>query len=100
MCGALPECFEDLVRCGGAEIGGNEGGLQIVQSVGVDLFVKGYDLVDALTEVLARARDRLLHAIEKAWLFIFFLVEAAEKSLNHEKNCRGNSIIRKEVLSN
>ena len=32
MCGALPECFQDLVRCGGTEIGGNERGLEIVQS--------------------------------------------------------------------
>ena len=62
----------------GAEIGRDERGFEIVERIGVDLFIESYNLVDAFAEILARARDRVLHPLEKALLLLFFLIEAAE----------------------
>ena len=59
-------------------------GFEIVEGVAVDLLAEGDDVFNALGEVLAGARDRLLHAVKKAG-FLFFL-EAAEQSLNHKKD--------------
>src|SRR5271169_852720 len=65
----------------GAEVGANQRGFQIVQGGAVDLFADGDDIFDALSEVLAGARDGLFHALDKTW-FLFF-VQTAKKSLNH-----------------
>ena len=75
---ALPQSFEYLASSATAKISGNQRRLQIVQRTGIDLFVEGDDLLDAVAEVLARARDRLLHPIQETWFFVFFLFEAAE----------------------
>ena len=50
-------------------------GLEIVERVGVDFLAEGDDFVDALREVFAGARDRLLHAVHEAGLLFF---QAAE----------------------
>src|ERR1019366_4031671 len=47
----------------------------------VDLFANGNDIFDALGQILARARDGLLHAFDKTGFLCF--VQAAKKSLNH-----------------
>src|SRR5258708_28798955 len=67
---------------GCAKVGANQSRLQIVQRGTVDLLTDGNDLFDAFSEVLAGARDGLLHALNKT-RFLFF-VQAAEKGLNHE----------------
>src|SRR2546425_12822411 len=55
---------------------------QIIKRGAVDLFAKSDHFLDAISEVLTGARNRFLHAIEKAWLLVF--VETAKQSLNHE----------------
>ena len=63
----------------------------------VDLFADRDDIFDALGEVLARARDSLLHALNKTW-FLFF-VQTAKKGLNHElSNNDYRRIERKELV--
>ena len=81
--GLFAQFAENFLRGGIAEIGADERGFEIVEGVAVDLFAEGDDFLDALGEVFARARDRLLHAVKKAG-FLFFL-EAAEQGLNHKK---------------
>ena len=63
MRGALAQRLEHLVCGRRAEIGGDQRGFEIVESVGIDLLIEGDYLLDAIAEVLARARDRVLHAI-------------------------------------
>jgi len=60
----------------------NQCSFEVVQRGAVDFFADGDDILDAFGEVLARARDSLLHALNKTW-FLFF-VQTAKKSLNHE----------------
>ena len=54
-----------------AEVGGNEGCFQLIERIAVYLLVERDDVFDALAQVLARARDRLLHPVEEARLFLF-----------------------------
>ena len=65
----------------GAEVGADQRRFQIVQRGAVDLFADGDDIFDALGQVLARARDGLLHALDKTWFLLF--VQTAKKGLNH-----------------
>ena len=80
--GLVAELLENFVSGGGAEVGADQRGFQVVEGGAVDFFADGDDVLDAFSEVLARARDRLLHAIEKTGLLDF--VQAAEEGLNHE----------------
>ncbi len=80
--GFVAQLLQNLMGGGGAEVGANQRGFQIVQRGAVDLLADGDDIFDALGQVLARARDGLLHALNKTW-FLFF-VQTAKKSLNHE----------------
>ena len=81
--GFFAQLAEDFLRGGVAEIGADERGFEIVERVAVDLLAEGDDFFDALGEVFAGARDRLLHAVKEAG-FLFFR-EAAEQGLNHKR---------------
>ena len=74
---------KNFLRSRATQIGANERGLEIVECVAVDLLADRNDFLDALREILTRARHRLLHAVKEA-SFLFFL-ETAEQSLNHRK---------------
>src|SRR5207302_5411611 len=91
--GLFAKFFQDFVGGGGAEIGGDEGGFQIVERGAVNLFAEGDDVVNALAQALAGAGDGALHAVEEAGFlfFLLFLVEGAEESLDHEFIIRGGS---------
>src|SRR5207237_7196440 len=95
--GLVAKFFQDFVGGGGAEVGGDERGFQIVERGAVDLFAEGDDIVDALAQALAGAGDGALHAVEEARLlfFLLFLVEAAEESLDHGFIIRGGSSRRR-----
>src|SRR5208337_1250399 len=78
----LAQLFQNFVGGSGAEVGANQRGFQIVQRGAVDFLANRDDISDALGQVLARARDRLFHALNKARLLLF--VQTAKKGLNHE----------------
>ena len=80
--GFVAQLLQHLMGGSGAEVGANQRGFQIVQRGAVDLLADGDDIFDALGQVLARARDGLLHALNETW-FLFF-VQTAKKGLNHE----------------
>ena len=61
--GLLAQLSEDFLRGGRSEIRADERGFEIVESVAVDFLAEGDDFVDALREIFASARDRLLHAV-------------------------------------
>jgi len=72
------------VRCSTAEVGSDQRRFQLVERIAIDLFIERDNVVDTLAQVLARARDCLFHAVEKAWLFLFgFFFGAAEEGLKH-----------------
>ena len=58
--GLLAQFAEDFLRGRVAEVGSDERGFEIIERVAVDLLAEGDDFFDALGEVFARARDRLL----------------------------------------
>ena len=66
--GLVAQFAENFLRGGIAQVGADERGFEIVERVAVDFFAEGDDFLDALGEVLASARDRLLHAVEEAGL--------------------------------
>ena len=68
--------------CGRAEVGADQCSFQIIERGAVDLFAKSDHFLDAISEVLTGASNRLLHAIEETWLLFF--VQTAKQSLNHE----------------
>jgi len=57
--GLVAQLFQNLARGGGAEIGANQRGFEIVEGGAVDLLADGDDIFDALGQVLAGARDGL-----------------------------------------
>ncbi len=65
---ALAEVFDDLRGGGGADVGGEQDGVEVGERGGVDLAGEGDDGADGLGEGLAGAGDRLLHAVEEAEL--------------------------------
>ena len=74
--GFLAQLLKDFVGGGGAEVGADERGFQIVERVAVDFLAERNDFFDAFGEVFPRARDRLFHAVEEAGFLL--LVEAAK----------------------
>ena len=56
---------QHFARGGRAEVGGDEGGFQVVQRPGVDFLAEADDLVDALGKIFTGARDRLLHPLKE-----------------------------------
>ena len=42
---------------------------QVVERLAINLFADGNDILDALAEAFARARDRLFHALQKTGFF-------------------------------
>src|SRR5208337_1533130 len=52
---------------------------QIIEGFAVDLLAERHHFFNALAEALARARDRLFHALEETGLFF----GAAEQGLDH-----------------
>src|SRR5882762_2768596 len=68
--------------CCRAQVGADQGRLEVVEGIAVDLFTQRNYVFDALGKVLAGARDRFFHAIEKTWFLL--LIETAEKGLNHK----------------
>ena len=67
----IAKLAENFLRGGGAEVGADERGLEIIERVAIDFLAEGDDFFNALGEIFARARDRLLHALEKAGLLFF-----------------------------
>ena len=64
----LAVCFfsqlaQDFLRCGRAQVSADQSGFQLIQRIAVDLFCECDNFFNPLGEVLARARDRLLHAV-------------------------------------
>ena len=64
--GAIAEAGDDFVGGGGADVGGEEGELEVVEGGFVDFAGEGDDGGDGVGERLAGAGDRLLHAVEEA----------------------------------
>ncbi len=79
----VAEFFKNFMGGSGAEVGANQGGFEIVEGGAVDLLADGDDVLDALGQVLAGARDRLLHALNKTRFPLF--VQTAKKGLNHRE---------------
>ena len=103
--GFVPQFFQNFVGRSRAEVGANQRGFEIVESGSIDLFADGNNVFDAFGQVLARARDGLLHALYKTW-FLYF-IQTAKESLNHEvsendcpKMIIGESAGRKLVICN
>ena len=82
--GLLAQLPEHFLGGRAAQIGADERGLEIVERVAVDLLAEGDDFLDALRQIFAGARDRLLHAVQEAG-FLFFL-KTAKQSLNHKED--------------
>ncbi len=80
--GLVAEFGEHFLRGSVAEIGGDERGLEIVEGVAVNLLANRNDFLDALRQVFAGSRNRLLHAVKEAG-FLFF--RAAKQGLNHKR---------------
>src|SRR5207237_811259 len=80
----LAQSGEHLLGGGVAEVGGEQCGFQVVEGLAVDLFAEADDVVNALAQVLTRARDRVAHAVEQPLLLLFRgrLFEAAEQRLD------------------
>ncbi len=81
--GFVAELAQDFLGGRGSQVGADQRGLEIVKCVPVDFLAKRDDFFNTLGEVLPRASDGLLHALEET-SFLFF--RAAEQSLNHEKS--------------
>ena len=81
--GFLAKLPQNLLGGCGPQIGADQDGLKIIERVAVDFLAEGDHFLDALREVLAGARDRLLHAVQEIGFLFFF--QAAEQSLNHGK---------------
>ncbi len=64
--GALAEAADDLIRGGGADIGGEQSKFEIVKGGFIDLAGKRDHRGDRGGERVPRARDRLPHAVEEA----------------------------------
>ena len=76
----LAQVLENFLRRGGAQVGADESGFQVVQGRAINFLAEGNGFLNALAEVLAGSRDRFLHALQEAGL----LFGTAKKSLNHE----------------